>query len=224
MDDLNKRYQEGRKRYDLKIPPGYEDDNKKDNANQYGDLIMWFQTIDKAGEIGKPVILITDDRKEDWWYKIYGKTIGPRPELINEFKEKTGMMFYLYQAGQFMKYANVYLNGGIEPEAIEEVESIRIDEEQKLISMGYYIPEQIEKLSNIIKEAIAKDIFVEAINKQKIAVHNFSESMSSYDELISEYNKKLEKIKNSPDYQNIITKINDLQKHLDNESDNLNSR
>ena len=48
----------------------YEEDIKK-----YGDLILWYQIIDKAKESKKPIILISGDVKEDWWLEKNGKRI-----------------------------------------------------------------------------------------------------------------------------------------------------
>ena len=122
-DNLDKISKKGNTRYHRQIPPGFKDKNKKEN--EYGDLILWFQIIEHAKSTKKPIIFITDDRKEDWWFKIDGKIIAPHPELINEIFSKTGVNFYMYQTGQFMKYASEYLNIPLPLEAIEEVQKIR---------------------------------------------------------------------------------------------------
>ena len=88
--------------------------------------------MDFAKKEQKPIIFTTDDRKEDWWNKHKGKTIGPRPELIQEMISKTGMMIYLYQTDQFMSYAAKYLKLETSAtEAISEVSKIRADDENK---------------------------------------------------------------------------------------------
>lgn len=78
-------FEEGAARYEQKVPPGYKDASKHDNPitvaekrSVFGDLILWKQTIARAKEQKKPVILVTDDAKEDWWLEAQGKTIGPR--------------------------------------------------------------------------------------------------------------------------------------------------
>ncbi len=129
-------YNEGKQRYEERTPPGYADSNKapaeKGPPDQYGDLVLWYQVIDEAKEQNKPVILVTDDRKEDWWEKHHGKTMGPRPKLIQEMKSKAGVSFYMYSADQFMKYARAYTQRQVKEEAIEEVRSIReLDEKHE---------------------------------------------------------------------------------------------
>lgn len=82
---LNEIFQEGEKRYKEKTPPGFKDQSKEGEKRKYGDLILWFQLIDKAAADKKPIIFVTDDAKEDWWWKQpNNKTIGPRPELVAE--------------------------------------------------------------------------------------------------------------------------------------------
>src|SRR6185437_14851219 len=76
-------YTLGAKRYEQKIPPGYED-TKKGGTRQYGDLVVWNEILDYGKERKRPVVFVTSDSKEDWWWKQGQFTIGPRPELIQE--------------------------------------------------------------------------------------------------------------------------------------------
>jgi len=122
-------YNLGKQRYEQEIPPGYED-KKKEGTKKYGDLILWFQIIDKAKETNKPVILVTDDRKVDWWTRLTGKTIGPRPELVDEMISKAGVSFYLYQTDRFMKNAQKFLEKQVKKKAIDEVREIRERDEE----------------------------------------------------------------------------------------------
>jgi hypothetical protein len=51
-ENLEKIYKKGKKRYELKIPPGFEDKGK-DGVREYGDLVLWFQIIEHFNlEIG----------------------------------------------------------------------------------------------------------------------------------------------------------------------------
>ena len=126
LDDV---YNLGKQRYKQGIPPGYEDSNKE-GKDKYGDLIFWFQIIDKAKETNKPIILVTDDRKEDWWRMFKGKTIGPRPELVDEMLSKAGVSFYLYQTDPFMENAQKFLEKQVKKEAIDEIREIRKRDEE----------------------------------------------------------------------------------------------
>ena len=126
---MNEIYKEGKTRYEHKIPPGYSD-VKKEGTRKYGDLVLWFQTVDKAEETRKPMILVTDDRKDDWWLRFKEETIGPQPGLVGEMVSKAGVSFYMYAADPFMGHARKYLERQVEQEAINEVRDVRkLDEE-----------------------------------------------------------------------------------------------
>lgn len=126
-NELETIYKKGKLRYSRKIPPGYADEVKKDKDDKtklkkYGDLIIWFQIIKKVKSIKKPIIFVTDDEKKgDWFWRPENYNIGPRPELIEEMKEKANVSFYLYSANRFMEYSRKYLKFDVDKEAIKEV-------------------------------------------------------------------------------------------------------
>jgi hypothetical protein len=124
QEELEKKYKDGEIRYKRKIPPGYED-KKKEGFEKYGDLVLWCQIIDKAKQEKKPIIFVTDERKEDWWFQIEGSTVSPRPELIEEMLSKGGVPFYMYQTQRFMEFARDYLNIEVDQEAIDEVKELK---------------------------------------------------------------------------------------------------
>lgn len=117
---------EGKRRYEASIPPGFRD-AKKDGADAYGDYFIWQEALDKAKETNKPIVMITDDVKDDWWLEFRGQKIGPRPELVAEMKAYAGQQFYLYTLSQFLDYATRFLNKEIDLAAIQE---IKLDEDQ----------------------------------------------------------------------------------------------
>lgn len=122
----------GEERYKQKIPPGFKDGSKagdsevfSEKCRKYGDLILWTQVIDKAIESNKSVVLVTDDKKEDWWEKFKGKTVGPRPELVKEFKDRANQAFHMYQADRFLELARVNLGEKVSEEIVEEIREVR---------------------------------------------------------------------------------------------------
>lgn len=136
-EDLEKTYREGKKRYDEKVPPGYMDFKEKQNEGNrslYGDVILWKQVIAKAKGTEQSIILVTDDLKEDWWYKFKGKTISPRPELIKEFKNETQKRINIYRADTFLELANKNLAQQTTKEAILEIRNIRLADEQDILT------------------------------------------------------------------------------------------
>ena len=128
---MSEIYKEGKTRYESKIPPGYSNANKG-GTRQYGDLVLWFQAIDKAKEAKKPIILITDDMNDDWWLRHKGQIIGPQPELVGEIASKADVSSYMYSADPFMEHARKYLERQVKQKAIDEVRDVRRYDEEYL--------------------------------------------------------------------------------------------
>jgi hypothetical protein len=137
-DELIKLCDEGKVRYEQRRPPGYLDNGKSKQDEQfhfwgdlaikreYGDLIIWYQLIKEAtSKKVEHVIFITDDDKDDWWWTYQGKTIGARPELVQEIQQKAGVKsFYMYNSARFLKYAKEFLGAEINQETINQVKEI----------------------------------------------------------------------------------------------------
>ncbi|MBA1155018.1 PIN-like domain-containing protein [Microvirga mediterraneensis] len=119
--ELEAIYKEGESRYKRKIPPGFRDASKQD-ADVYGDLVIWKAMLSKAKADQCPIIFVTDDLKDDWWHEFKGEKVGPRPELLEEFRWETGQSFYMYSLGSFIEQAGNYLNKVIDESAIKEIE------------------------------------------------------------------------------------------------------
>lgn len=140
QEEIDKITKEGAIRYKYRIPPGFRDNKKDLNEDEsshnkhenvyyerkYGDLIIWKQIIKHAKESGlTDIIFITDDNKSDWWLKKSGKTIGARPELINEITEEANVeRFHMYTMENFLSYANEKMGAKVEEEVIQEVRNI----------------------------------------------------------------------------------------------------
>lgn len=112
--------QEGKNRYENKIPPGYKDSKKTDN--RFGDLFIWKEIIRYAKSKKVNIIFVTHDQKEDWWNTISGKTIGPRIELRKEFYEETGKMFHMYTMSAFLSFFTDNKGKSIDKATMDEVE------------------------------------------------------------------------------------------------------
>ena len=66
---LNTLYAEGERRQKESIPPGYadwKDKIKEGIRHACGDLIWWKQVIDYACDNKRNLVIVTDDKKEDW--------------------------------------------------------------------------------------------------------------------------------------------------------------
>lgn len=95
----------GPDRYKQKVPPGFEDADKGGD-DQFGDLILWREILERSKATRRPVILVTDDAKEDWVYRLGGKRIGPHPLLVRELWDVAGVNLLVYDTARFVSQAN----------------------------------------------------------------------------------------------------------------------
>ena len=106
VERLSALKKEGEERYAKKIPPGFKDNKKDGDLDKFGDLIIWKDMIAKAREEKRPIVFISDDVKEDWWWLYRGRKLGPRPELVEEFRVETeGQDFLIYEFANFLRVA-----------------------------------------------------------------------------------------------------------------------
>jgi len=122
----------GEERYKKRTPPGYKDAKKeqsaddKDDLRKYGDLIVWLQLMDHCKKENKDLVFVTDDKKEDWWQIIQGKTIGPRPELLKEFRSVTGQKIHLYTPDKFAELSFSKDRKSLNAEVVSEIREISV--------------------------------------------------------------------------------------------------
>lgn len=139
QNELNALLCDGEQRFQDKIPPGFADQGKDKNPNEsfyvfnhvkyqakFGDLIIWKQIIQHAKEAGlKSLLFVTADKKEDWWWREQGKTIGPHPELMREIRRTAKIeLFWMYSSPQFVEHANKYSSAKVSNKSIAEIEQI----------------------------------------------------------------------------------------------------
>lgn len=103
-EELSELKNVAKRRFDDSVPPGYEDRKTKAPGDEYGDFFLWQQTMDYAKTQGKNIIIATEDNKADWWLKINGdEIVGPRPELVQEFRSETGQEILFYSGRKFFE-------------------------------------------------------------------------------------------------------------------------
>lgn len=116
-----------------------------------------------------PAIFVTDDAKEDWWQIQGDRTIGPRPELIAEFRTECKQNFYMYSSAQFLKFANTYLKERVNRGTIVEVEQrmreqLHVASDKKTILVPPPMPEKTfvatdqPKAENVKQVAVHEDL------------------------------------------------------------------
>lgn len=116
---------EGKARYEAEKPPGYMDRGKQ-GRDKYGDFFVWKESLLRGAELKRPLIMITDDKKEDIAWIVRGERVGPRPELVEEYRAVTGEAFYSYTLDSFLQHAKRHVKAPISESTIEVVQKDRI--------------------------------------------------------------------------------------------------
>jgi hypothetical protein len=116
---------EGEFRYKHAIPPGYKDESSKIGFQKFADLIIWKQIIEYAKQENKPIVLIMDDLKEDWWVlDNKRKPVKPREELIEEVLEYANVQFWMYSTSKFIETSKTIIESKIDEKSIIEVKEV----------------------------------------------------------------------------------------------------
>ncbi len=130
---LNELYAEAEKRYKDKMGPGFEDANKKDPTFRhggvvynrlYGDYVLWRQVIDHLKDQDEVVdlVILTQDRKPDWWQKHNERLVGPHPEMCAEMLSKANLKrFWMYDLEEFLGAASVRLSAKVSETTLSDV-------------------------------------------------------------------------------------------------------
>jgi PIN like domain len=150
---------EAANRYRDEIPPGYLDADK--NENPYGDVFLWYQTLDHAAETGAAVILVSDDQKDDWVWTERGRKLGPRPELVRELHDRAGVPLLLYTTSTFLEAASEALVSAVDRAVIEEVEDVARSADQ-----WSAMSRDLERLNQQIRSLRLPDDELERLTKQ----------------------------------------------------------
>lgn len=209
--EIDKVYDEAKTRYANGTPPGYADSSKARGEEstfsfggivyqrQYGDLVIWKQLLAKAkASNSKSVILLTNDVKEDWLWKIGGKTIGPRPELRDEIHRLSGVdRFHIYTSEQFLRSSEQYLNVKVSEDSLRAAKDMlqwlmRPRISRRFPSTGTF-PEQIveEILPDLASVLVNEDDTVSS----KMAITNaLGYGLDTYEVLSARYDPESDQI------------------------------
>ncbi len=179
-------YKKGAVRYAGKIPPGFSD-IKKPDPDRYGDLVLWYQLIEHAKTSKRPVILVTDDLKEDWWAFTGDRRIGPRPELRHEFRSKTQCDLYIYSSDAFIETAKDR-GKKLSESAAEEIESAsrerQLDavEKRRLKQLSHDPLEQLHERDRIL-ERLTRDPFEQLRERDRMLDRLAHDPLEKYNQI-----------------------------------------
>ncbi|MFJ6150119.1 PIN domain-containing protein [Micromonospora profundi] len=120
-EDESSARKEAQRRIDQKVPPGYADRRKADPC---GDYLVWVQALREAGDRKVPLLIVTRDVKDDWFWRSAGKTIGARSELVEECQKVAGVPFVLMTTHTFLNYATTHLSARVSDDTLRQVDSL----------------------------------------------------------------------------------------------------
>lgn len=123
-DEWAQLQKEGLRRSKDRVPPGYLDADKDHGEYAAGDFLVWNAAVSEAIRRGVPLVIITADVKEDWWERSREHLIGPRPELVNEFKSRGGTSLTFLQPPGFLKIAREYLSVDVALQSIQNAAEV----------------------------------------------------------------------------------------------------
>jgi len=112
-------------RIEHEIPPGFKDSGKLDDG--VGDLIVWQTVLEIAKEKNKNIILVSNDQKNDWFYKQHKMGLYPRFELFDEFRRFTdGKSIAIINFIKLLKIFNA------PKEIVDEIEDSYVEGQKRL--------------------------------------------------------------------------------------------
>ena len=223
-EELKEIFKEGEERFKNKVPPGFEDEKTKNGNRKYGDLILWKQIIQKAKELKKDVILITDERKIDWWWKIKdGRNMGPRQELVEEIKLEANVDFHMYSSERFLSYGQSFLKEKINQQALEEIQAMKKSELEEIKRIQFMEKRMFERELKAKDELNFISKRIEDVNQKIFSLRKhqeglFKDSMESDD--VKEYlhSMSIHEAELNEEKTHLMNKLNSFKKLL-NESE-----
>ncbi|MCT8335851.1 PIN domain-containing protein [Leptospira sp. 85282-16] len=189
---------EGKHRYENKIPPGFKDDNKSDHK-KFGDLIIWFEIIEKAKSCKKNIILVSGDTKDDWWLEKDGNKIMPLPALKKELYKQAGVNFHIYTPDAFLEFSTFEL----EKKDSSISEARKFQKFDDLMGTDQQRNYNLQSRSLNISSPFLSDKFNSIIIEIENNIINVAEKINPYDP-----------INDSINYTNITNKIDIIKFQL----------
>lgn len=221
-DELSTIIKDAKRRFENHIPPGYEDLKTKDGSNAYSDLIIWYQIIEKAKKEKKPIFFVTDELKNDWWWKFNGKIIGPRPELIEEIVTNANVWFHMYRPDQFLTYSKNYLNQQINQKSIQEIRDVQKQDTEN----SQFIHDLIIKIKQTelkIKDIdLSEDSIIEDLENAKRNLIE-SESIAEHYQILDNDEGYQMTMLEVDEYQDQCYELENRLNQFDNEKNSLES-
>jgi hypothetical protein len=164
---------EGKARIAAKVPPGYMD-GEKDADRAIGDFLVWRQTMEASRDRGLPILLVTQDQKEDWWADRGTKSMRARPELVAEFLSFAGQRILMIRSHDLVRlgsHIGVDVSQSTLTEAeitYEDVDGWQLETVTAYLDLLEKWPEHFQILAEAVKEGgeIARPRMAEILRRE----------------------------------------------------------
>lgn len=154
-DDIDAKRKNVLERYKINTPPGYEDFKDKGEEESCGDCLIWFEILEKAKSDNRSVVFVSDDNKEDWVWKINGKRLWCRPELIKEFSNYTqGQIFYSYNMARFFEVSKQYIQASVKTSSIDDAKRVATEQDNSYQHFNFF-EELIEIILSVFEDILS---------------------------------------------------------------------
>jgi hypothetical protein len=91
------------------------------------------QATDEGTRRDLDLLLITGDEKEDWWWRYRSEFLGPRIELVAEYKARGGYQLYMMRPIDLLKRSSA-LHFSVRQESVEDVERVSRESQRSVWS------------------------------------------------------------------------------------------
>lgn len=125
--DMDALRAEGNMRIMQRTPPGYLDGDKNPDR-AIGDFLVWRQAMEESKRRESPVLLVTQDQKDDWWADSKSDSRRARPELVSELLAFSGQPLLMMRAHDLLALGDV-LGVQVSRATVEEAEEVSQESE-----------------------------------------------------------------------------------------------
>ncbi|MCF3469149.1 PIN-like domain-containing protein [Stenotrophomonas maltophilia] len=121
------------KRFEHRMGPGHSDQTKMKNPTymmdglvfdkRYADVYVWKEAISRASASDvTSVVMVTNDKKADWWKITDYGVVGPLPEICAEMRADAQLdHFWMYDLESFLREAESRLDVNVSSTTLSDV-------------------------------------------------------------------------------------------------------
>jgi hypothetical protein len=180
--------QEAERRQSNRIPPGFRD-GKKDGDKPFADYFLWAQVLDRAATGALPIILVTSEKKDDWWETHRGRR-WPRRELLEEAARIAKQRVVIYETDGFLREFGLRQGQPVTASVVADLRAIEMsragtsaevsDAEnqvyQAVETLSYKMVDSDDEITSLIAQTNASGFSADEIDVLDVGPMDFSDA------------------------------------------------